>query len=136
MRFLILVKTGERSQPGEQPSRARIDAMAAFHQELARAGVLLDAAGLLPSAQGWRVRYDGNERTVTAGPFDDTGLLAGYTLIQVRSRDEAMEWARRIPNPAGDGVAEIEVRPLLESDELAPPVEAVDRSQRPGAAGR
>ena len=90
-------------------------AMARYHEELARAGVLLDASGLQPSAKGWRVGYSASgTRTVTDGPFTETKeLIAGYTLIQVRSRDEALEWTRRFPNPRGEGLeAEIEVRQL------------------------
>ncbi len=80
--------------------------MAQYHEELAKAGVLLDASGLQPSAKGFRVKYSGAKRTVTDGPFAETKeLVAGYTLIQVESREEAIEWARRFPNPAGDGKA-------------------------------
>ncbi|WP_296751354.1 YciI family protein [Thiobacillus sp.] len=84
-------------------------------------------SGLKPSSQGWRIRYDGDTRTVVDGPFTETReLIAGYTLIQVKSRAEAMEWARRFPNPAGRGrPAEIEVRPLYELDDfgLSPEIE-------------
>jgi hypothetical protein len=95
--------------------------MTAYHEQLAGAGVLLDYAGLQPSAQGWEVRHaaDGTQRIVD-GPFADaTELIAGYTLIQVRSRAEAMEWARRFPAPMGRGVESVlEVRPLYEPDEF------------------
>ncbi|MBU0748451.1 MAG: YciI family protein, partial [Gammaproteobacteria bacterium] len=85
------------------------------------AGVLLDGSGLKPTSQGWRVRYTAGGRTVTDGPFAETKeLIAGYTLIQVRSRDEALEWTRRFPNPRGDGLeAEIEVRQLFEMEDFA-----------------
>jgi hypothetical protein len=91
-------------------------AMAAFHEELAQAGVLLDASGLKPSSRGWRIRHGAGRRTVVDGPFTESKeLIAGYTLIQVRTREEALEWARRFPNPAGgDREAEIEVRELYE----------------------
>ncbi|HEX6721107.1 MAG TPA: YciI family protein, partial [Burkholderiaceae bacterium] len=90
------------------------------HERLAKAGALLDASGLQPTAKGWRVRYDGDQRRVVDGPFAETKeLVAGYTLIQTRSRDEALEWTRRFPNPSIDGgVAEIEVRQLYELEDF------------------
>ncbi|MEO7338579.1 MAG: YciI family protein, partial [Caldimonas sp.] len=102
--------------------------MAKFHEELSRAGVLLDANGLRPSANGWRVRTVGGRRTVVDGPFDDPrALVAGYTLIEVRSRAEALEWTRRFPAPFGDAAeGEIEVRPVLDLDTL-PSGEAGER---------
>lgn len=122
MRFMILVKANPESEAGAMPGEDLLAAMGAYHEELARAGVLLDGVGLKASAQGWRVRYGkGGERTVVDGPFTETKeLLAGYTLIQVRSREEAMEWARRFPNPRGEGLeAEIEVRQLYEMEDFA-----------------
>jgi len=120
MRFMILVKASPASEAGTLPDESLLAAMAAYHESLARAGVLLDAAGLRPSAQGWRVRYHGGQARVQDGPFTESKeLVAGYTLIDVRSREEAMEWARRFPLPHGaqaDG--EIEVRPLYELDDL------------------
>ena len=94
--------------------------MADYHEQLAQAGVLLDAAGLHPSSQGWRIAYRGGERRIVDGPFAETReLIAGYTLIQVRSREEAMEWSRRFPNPHGESArAEIEVRRLYEPADL------------------
>ena len=122
MRYLILVKATKDSEAGAMPAEALIAEMAAYHEELARAGVLLDASGLKPSARGWRVRFDGAKRTVVDGPFAEAKeLVAGYTLIQARSREEALEWTRRFPNPAVDGRAgEIEVRELFELDDLGP----------------
>ena len=126
MRYMILVKSipAFEAQPdtGFQPDPAVFAAMAAYHEELARAGVLLDANGLKPTRTGWRVRYDGARRTIIDGPFTETKeLIAGYTLIQVNSREEALEWARRFPNPVGaDQPAEIEVRELFEMDDFAP----------------
>ncbi|MDN7183414.1 YciI family protein [Caballeronia sp. SEWSISQ10-4 2] len=120
MRFIILVKATEKSEAGVLPEDALISAMATYHEELAKAGVLLDASGFQPSAKGWRVRYEGGRRTVIDGPFPETReLIAGYTLIQVRSREEAMEWARRFPSPMGERESgEIEVRQLYELDEI------------------
>ena len=120
MRFMILVKATEDSEAGVMPPESLFAAMATYHEELVKAGVLLDASGLHPSSKGWRMKYSGGKRTVLDGPFAETKeLVAGYTLIQVKSRDEAMEWARRFPNPAlQDG--EIEVRQLFELDDFAP----------------
>ena len=132
MRFMIIVKSNPefeaQATAGFQPDPSVFAEMAAYHEELARAGALLDANGLQPSARGWRVRYDGERRTVVDGPFTEAKeLIAGYTLIQAASREEALEWARRFPNPVGPGrPAEIEVRQLFEMDDFAPSVE-VDR---------
>jgi len=116
---MILVRSVPAFEAATQPvpDEALYAAMAAYHEELARAGVLLDAAGLKPSSAGWRIRYGaGDQRTVVDGPFAEaSALVAGYTLIQVRSREEAMEWSRRFPNPVREGAeAIIEVRPLYE----------------------
>lgn len=121
MRFMIIVKATPESEQGCMPTAPLMAEMARFHEELAHAGVLLDGSGLKPTSQGWRVRYTGNGRTVTDGPFTETKeLIAGYTLIQVRSRDEALEWTRRFPNPRGEGLeAEIEVRQLFEMEDFA-----------------
>ena len=133
MRFMILVKATRETERGVMPGEALIASMAEFHEQLAKAGVLLDASGLQPSAKGWRVRYDGDRRSVLDGPFvESKELVAGYTLIQTRSRDEALEWARRFPNPAVDGgVAEIEVRPLYELDDFRPS-QSIERFRKIG----
>src|SRR5512134_3410866 len=100
MRYMILVKANKDSEAGVKPSEKMFAAMADYHEQLAKAGVLLDASGLQPSSKGWRVRYEGDRRVVLDGPFAETKeLIAGYTLIQVRNRDEALEWSRRFPNP-------------------------------------
>ena len=128
MRFMIIVKATRDTEAGVMPEEPLLASMAAYHEELAKAGVLLDASGLQPSAKGWRIQYRGDRRIVTDGPFAETReLIAGYTLIQARSREEAMEWTRRFPAPMGDGVdAEIEVRQLFEMEDFAPG-DAVDR---------
>jgi hypothetical protein len=122
MRFMIIVKATADSEAGKFPedSDRLFAAMAQYHEQLAQAGVLLDASGLQPSSKGWRVRYEGPQRQVIDGPFTETKeLIAGYTLIQVRSRDEALEWSRRFPNPVGEGAAaEIEVRQLYEMEDF------------------
>jgi len=139
MRFMIMimVKATAKSETGELPEDALIATMASFHEELAKAGVLLDAAGLQPSAKGWRVAYEGGRRAVIEGPFAETKeLVAGYTLIQVRSRDEAMEWARRFPAPMGDQESGlIEVRQLYELDDFGPS-DSVERFRQLEAARR
>lgn len=118
MRYMIIVKATAQTETGVFPSHMDklIAVMTEYHEQLAQAGVLLDASGLKPSSQGWRIRYEGKERKVVDGPFTESKeLIAGYTLIQVRTREEALEWSRRFPNPVGEGMAaEIEVRPLYE----------------------
>ena len=123
MRYMIIVKATPQSETGVfPPNMAELMAvMGTFHEELARAGVLLDASGLAPSSQGWRIRYGAQDRQVIDGPFTESKeLIAGYTMIQVRSREEALEWTRRFPNPVGEGLAaEIEVRRLYEPEDFA-----------------
>jgi hypothetical protein len=128
MRFMIIVKATEDTEAGKMPDEGLFSAMATYHEELAKAGVLLDASGLQPSSKGWRIKYSGRMRTIVDGPFTEAKeLIAGYTIIQVRSREEALEWTKRFPNPMGAGAqAEIEVRPLYELDDLGP-TEAVKR---------
>ena len=120
MRFMILVKASKESEAGVMPQQQVFDAMATYHEDLAKAGVLLDASGLHPSINGWRVIYQGGKRTVVDGPFTEAKeLVAGYTLIQVKSREEALEWVRRFPNP-GNQDGEIEVRQLFELEDFEP----------------
>jgi hypothetical protein len=128
MRFMIMVKGNKDSEAGVMPEEKLIAEMAAFHEELQKAGALLDASGLQPTTKGWRVKYSGGKRSVLDGPFTESKeLVAGYTLIQVKSREEAMEWARRFPNPAGEGKeGEIEVRQLFELEDFGPS-EAIER---------
>jgi hypothetical protein len=135
MRFMILVKATPDSEAGRWPDNKEqmFAAMAAYHEELAKAGVLLDASGLQPSAKGWRIRYSGGKRTVVDGPFTESKeLIAGYTLIQTRTREEALEWSRRFPNPVGEGVeCAIEVRQLYELEDFGP-IESADRFRKLG----
>ena len=128
MRFLIMVKGNKETEAAKMPEDKLIATMATYHEELARAGVLLDASGLQPTSKGWRVRYAGGRRTVVDGPFTESKeLIAGYTLIQVKSREEAREWAKRFPAPFGEGAeGEIEVRQLFEIDDF----EASDAVER------
>ncbi|WP_026224989.1 YciI family protein [Methyloversatilis thermotolerans] len=122
MRYMIIVKATTDSEAGAMPEEALLAAMAGYHEELARAGALLDANGLQPSSRGWRILYRGTQRSVIDGPFAETReMIAGYTLIQVASREEALEWSRRFPNPAGAGNdTEIEVRQVFELDDFEP----------------
>src|SRR5262245_17176640 len=111
MRYMIIVKATRDSEAGVMPPERLIAAMATYHEQLAKAGVLLDGNGLQPSNKGWRVKYTGEKRTVVDGPFAETKeLIAGYSFIKVKSREEALEWTKRFPNPSLDGgEAEIEV---------------------------
>ncbi|HZD06283.1 MAG TPA: YciI family protein [Longimicrobiales bacterium] len=120
MRFIVLVKANESSEAGELPREELIAEMASYHEELARAGALLDASGLHPSSRGWRVHYSGEERRVVDGPFTEAKeLVAGYTIIEAGAEAEAREWVRRFPNPGGPGgEAEIEVRRLFDLDDF------------------
>jgi hypothetical protein len=128
MRFMIIVKATRDSEAGIMPEEDLIAAMATYHEELAKAGVLLDASGLQPTANGWRIKYSGEKRTFVDGPFAETKeLVAGYTIIQLKSKEEAIEWTKRFPNPAVDGKeGEIEVRQLFELENFEPS-EAVER---------
>lgn len=137
MRFMIIVKATRDSEAGVMPEEKLMAEMATFHAELQKAGVLLDAAGLQSSSKGWRIQYSGDKRTVIEGPFNETKqMVAGYTLIQVKSKQEAMQWARRFPNPAVDGKeGEIEVRQLFELEDFAQG-EAVDRFREMGVGAK
>jgi hypothetical protein len=122
MRFMIIVKASRDSEAGKMPDEALIASMVAYHEELGRAGMFVDGSGLKPSGAGWRIRYDGDKRSFVDGPFAETKeLIGGYTIIQARSREEAIEWTMRFPNPAMDGkVGEIEVRPFRELEDFEP----------------
>ena len=137
MRFMILVKATRDSEAGAMPEEGLMSVMADYHEQLAKAGVLLDASGLQPSSKGFRIRYSGEKRTVMDGPFAEAKeLVAGYTTIKVNTREEALEWAKRFPNPAGTGKeAEIEVRQLFELEDFAPG-EAVERFKEMGVGSR
>lgn len=128
MRFMIIVKATIDSEAGVMPEETLFAQMAGYHEELAKAGVLLDASGLQPSSKGWRIKYEGDKRIFVDGPFTETKeLIAGYTLIQVKSKEEAIEWTKRFPNPAGEGKrGAIEVRQLFELEDFEPS-EAMER---------
>ena len=133
MRFMILVKATKDSEAGVMPSEELLKAMADYHEELAKAGVLLDGNGLQASAKGWRIKFAGNKRTLVDGPFAETKeLVAGYTIIQVTSREEALEWTRRFPTPHMEE-GEIEVRQMFELDDFGPS-DTIDRFRDLGMA--
>jgi len=139
MRFMIIVKSCDAFEAETTPTPddpALMAAMAEFHEEMARAGVLLDGAGLHPSRSGWRVHYNATGQHLVDGPFAEAKeLIAGYTMIQVRTREEALEWSLRFPNPAGKGKeAVIELRQLIELDEFEPGPD-VERFRRLDPAG-
>ena len=133
MRFMIIVKATRDSEAGAMPEERLLAEMATYHEELAKAGVLLDASGLQPSAKGWRIRFSADKRSVVDGPFAEVKeLIAGYTLIRVKSKQEAMDWAKRFPNPAADGKeGEIEVRQLFELEDFGQS-EAIERFREIG----
>jgi hypothetical protein len=128
---MIIVKANADSEAGCMPTEELLNEMATYHEELAKAGVLLDATGLQASSKGWKVQYRGNKRAVIDGPFTEAKeMIAGYTLIQVKSREEALEWTRRFPNPRGNGVdCEIEVRRVMELEDFEPNA-AIDRFRK------
>jgi hypothetical protein len=118
MRFLILVKASKDSEAGVLPDEKLLTEMGQFNEELVKAGVLLVAEGLQPSSKGARVKFSGGKRTVIDGPFAETKeLIAGFWLWQVKSREEAIEWVKRIPNPTGDD-GEVEIRQVFEADDF------------------
>lgn len=133
MRFMIIVKATKDSEAGVMPEEKLIAEMQKYHEELQKAGMLLDASGLQASSKGWRVKYSRGKSAVVDGPFAETKeLIAGYTLIQAKSREEALAWTKRFPNPAiGGKDGEIEVRQLFELEDFGPS-EAVERFREMG----
>ncbi|HYE62343.1 MAG TPA: YciI family protein [Phycisphaerales bacterium] len=117
MRVMVIVKATKDSEAGVMPGRELLEAMGKFNEELVRAGIMIDGAGLRPSRDGARVRFSGPERTARRGPFPDDGLVAGYWVWQVRSLDEAIEWLKKCPNPHPQD-CEVEIRPLMEESDF------------------
>lgn len=118
MRVMVMIKADAASEAGEMPSEELLAAMGNYNEELVKAGIMLDGDGLKPSAEGVRVRFSGDKRTVTDGPFAETReLLAGYWVWQVDSMDEAIAWVKRCPNPMGVE-SEIEIRPFFEAEDF------------------
>jgi hypothetical protein len=118
MRFMVIVKANKDSEAGVLPSQEMLTAMGKFNEELVKAGVMLAGEGLHPSSKGARVRFSGDRRTVIDGPFAESKeLIAGFWLWQVRSKEEAIEWVKRCPNPTGEE-SEIEIRQVFEADDF------------------
>jgi hypothetical protein len=118
MRFMILVKANEDTEAGILPSEELLAEMGKYNEELARAGVMLAGEGLQPSSKGARVRFSGKDRTVIDGPFTEAKeLIAGFWLIQTKSKEEAIEWVKRCPNPM-EGESELEIRQVFEAEDF------------------
>ncbi len=130
MRFMMIVKANKDTEAGVMPDEKLIDAMTKYNEELQKAGVLLDLTGLQPSSKGTRIKFSGGKRTVVDGPFTETkDLIAGYWLIRVKSKEEAIEWAKRAPAPHGEGKdGEIELRQLFELEDFGDS-KAIDRAR-------
>jgi hypothetical protein len=119
MKFMVIVKASAASEAGVMPSTQLFADMGKFNEALLKAGVLLAAEGLHPSSRGTRIRFDGDKPTVIDGPFAETKeLIAGYWLIEVSSREEAIEWMKRAPNPHEDEPGEIEIRQVFTEDDF------------------
>src|SRR5262249_29200643 len=140
LRFMVLVKASKDSEAGVMPSRELLTAMGKFNEELAKAGVLVAGEGLHPRSKGARVRFSGSKRTVIDGPFAETKeLIAGFWIWQVKSRDEAIEWVKRCPNPHNEE-CEVEIRQIFEAedfgDALTPEMRAKEERMRVGSKER
>jgi hypothetical protein len=138
MRFMVIVKADQNSEAGVMPSTELLTAMGKFNEEMVKAGVMLAGEGLHPSLKGARIKYSGRERIVTPGPFSATGdLVSGFWLIQVKSRDEAIEWMKRAPF---DGGAEVELRQVFDSEDfgeaLTPELREQETRLRAEVAGK
>ena len=120
MRFMVIVKASKESEAGVMPSEELLTAMGNYNEELVKAGIMLAGEGLHPSSKGVRVRFSGDQRTVIDGPFAETKeLIAGYWIWQVKSKEEAIEWLKRCPNPMPDSESsEIELRQIFEAEEF------------------
>src|SRR5919108_2115011 len=118
MRFMVIVKATEDSEAGKMPSTELLTAMGKYNEELVKAGVMLAGEGLQPSSKGARIKFSGTKRTVVDGPFAETKeLIAGFWLWQCRSKEEAIEWAKRCPNPTGED-SELELRQVFEQEDF------------------
>jgi hypothetical protein len=121
MRVMVIVKADKNSEAGALPDEKLLAEMGKYNEELAKAGVLLAGEGLQPSSKGARVRFSGAKRTVIDGPFTETKeLIAGFWLIQVKSKEEAIEWVKRAPNPFPGTESEIEIRQVFEAEDFGP----------------
>ena len=141
MRFMVLVKANKDSEAGVMPSTELLAAMTKYNEELVKAGVMLAGEGLQPSSKGARVKFSGDKRIVTDGPFTETKeLIAGYWLFEVKSKEEAIEWVKRSPNPFPGGESEIEIRQVFEAadfgPELTPELREAEERQRAEMAAK
>ncbi len=119
MRFMVLIKASKDSEAGVLPSQELLAEMGRFNEELVKAGVMLAGEGLQASSKGARVKFSGSKRTVTDGPFAETKeLIAGFWLWQVRSKEEAIEWVKRCPNPMPGAESEVEIRQVFEAEDF------------------
>ncbi|PVZ62053.1 dehydrogenase [Pseudomonas sp. B1(2018)] len=119
MRFMIIIKASQDSEAGVMPSQELLTAMGNYNEELVKAGIMLAGEGLHPSSKGARVKFSGDQRTVIDGPFIETKeLIAGFWLWKVKSREEAIEWVKRCPNPMPGTEAEIEIRQVFEAEDF------------------
>lgn len=135
MKVMVIVKATKNSEAGVMPSEKLLTEMGRYNEELVKAGIMLGGDGLKPSAKGKRIRFSGDKRTVVDGPFAETKeLIAGYWVWQVRSMDEAVEWARRCPEPMPGEDAELEIRPFVEDadfgEEFTPELRAQEEKLR------
>ena len=135
MKVMVIVKATKNSEAGVMPGEQLLSAMGKYNEQLVKAGVMLAGDGLKPSAQGKRIRFSGGKRIVVDGPFAETKeLIAGYWIWQVRSMEEAVEWARRCPDPMPGEDAELEIRPVFEAEdfgaEFTPELRAQDEKLR------
>jgi hypothetical protein len=129
MRFMVIIKADEKSEAGQMPSERALTEMGKYNEELVKAGVMLAGEGLHPSSKGARVRFSGATRTVIDGPFSETKeLVAGFWLIQVKSKEEAIEWVKRIPNP-DNAETEVEIRQVFEAEDFGPELTPEAREQ-------
>ena len=131
MRFMLIVKASAESEAGVMPEDKLIAEMTKFNEEMQKAGVLLDLSGLQPSTKGARIKFSGGKRTLVEGPFDDDpqSLIAGYWIIQTKSREEAIQWAMRAPAPHKGEDAKIEVRQFFEIEDFGES-EAVEQARK------
>jgi hypothetical protein len=140
MRFMLLVKASRDSEAGVLPSAQLLAEMGKFNEEMVKAGIMLAGEGLHPSSKGARVKFSGNKRTVVDGPFAETKeLVAGFWLIEVKSKEEAIEWVKRVPNPSGEE-GEIEIRQVFETEDFGdaatPEIRAQEQRLREQTANR
>jgi hypothetical protein len=137
MRFMIIIKASQDSEAGIMPSTELLTAMGNYNEELAKAGILLAGEGLQPSSKGARVRFSGDKPTVFDGPFAETKeLIAGFWLWQVKSKEEAIEWVKRCPNPMPGTEAEIEIRQVFELEDFGAQLTPELREQEERAFGQ